>query len=239
MSPVFRTPCLKAALIALLCVMAMTPSVMAQESVEFKQKLAAMELTLFGKTFCKDTPIRRLERLEENFVEAQKQKEKGLPERINDIMERVKPSKEFLQKPDPCEEKDPEKSKGLMDKLIGGHQESEYIESNDYPLIKWKAVEIPKIEKAVVQLTSDFTHKGKGYGTLKYRVVVRLPEGSYFPRMFTVTFYDQNKFKLNKFVIGQGFFKDTGAPNQWEANDSVPFIEHDYKSARSYSVDIQ
>src|SRR5688572_15828445 len=41
---------------------------------EMRQQISAMEITLFSKTYCKDAPIRRIERLEENFSEPFKQK---------------------------------------------------------------------------------------------------------------------------------------------------------------------
>jgi hypothetical protein len=200
-----------------------------------------MEMTLFEKTFCKDKPIRRIERLEENFLDAKQQKEKNLPTRVDELMNRIRPSQDLLNRPDPCETAKSAKagraSKGLIDKLIGHPQEEEYFESNKYPVIKWKAIQIPEITDAVARLSTDFEPSARGIGRLKYKILIKLPEAP-FPRMFLVTLYDQNGFKLGYFAVSSRSFRETGTPNHWEANESQNFSEKDYKQARSYSVSV-
>ncbi len=88
-------------LAVLVVVTVLVPAALAQTS-EIRGQLAAMELTLFSRAYCKDTPIRRIERLEENFVEPSKQKEKDLPTRINELMDKIQPAERLLRSADPC-----------------------------------------------------------------------------------------------------------------------------------------
>lgn len=207
------------------------------QPAEMKQQLAAMELTLFEETFCKDKPIRRIERLEENFLDAAKQKEKDLPTRIKDLMERIKPTEEMLNKPDPCES---EKSKkGFLEKVYGPKTEEKEsnFESYNYPVINWKAVEIPEIPGSVAKLSTNFEGTKKGFGKLKYKLTIKVPQGA--PRYLYVTLLDADGFKLGTFLVQGGYFKDAGIPDHFEANESQPFAEKDYHKARGYAVNLR
>lgn len=228
--------------LALLCAMtliALMPPVFGRP-VTLRQKLAAMELTLFNKTFCKDTPIRRVERLEENFLDAQTQKDKELPTRLNDLMDRVKPAPDLLEQPDPCEEKPSNKdSTGFVGRLMGQHPDkNDCIESEDYPLKKWKALKIPELGDAVAQLTTDFEASAGALGKLKYKLLLKMPNENLVPRTFLVTFYDRNEFKLTSFAVNGQYFRETSDANLWEANESQPFSEKNYKQARFYRVNL-
>ncbi len=207
------------------------------QPAELKQQLAAMELTLFAETFCKDTPIKRIMRLEENFLDASKQKEKDLPTRINDLMERIKPTKELLEKPDPCEsDKYKKNERGLLEKFTGHQKESDYVESYNYPVIKWKAIQIPEMEDTVAQLTTNFDAPRKGNGKLKYQLLIKAQQ---VPRFLYITLLDKNGFKLNGFSVQGNYFRETGTPNYWEANESLIFTERDYKQARGYTINLR
>lgn len=226
---------MKLILTALAACLLLSNSALAQTS-QMRQQLAAMEVTLFGKAYCKDTPIRRLERLEENWVEPSKQKHKDLQTRIDELLAKVKPSEEALQQPDPCAvatEKKPSKSlfRGIMERPVEGA----WTERN-YPFIKWHGKQMESLDNSVAQLKTDYADLRSG--KMKYILTIKLPDKT-FPRSFVVTFLDEHGFKLNKFVVDGSQFQATeGQDNTrlWEAKEQTFFPEKDYKQARDYTV---
>lgn len=216
--------------------MIFSPIALAQPA-DMSQQLSAMELTIFGETYCKDRPIKRLERLEENFAEPSKQKDKPLQTRLSELMEKVQPTAEVLQRPDPCVTSDKPKkgAKSLFSGLAPRQPEGSWKERN-YPFIDWNGKPIDNVKDGVAQLKTDYANIANG--SMKYILMIKLPENTY-PRSYTVTFLDDHGFKLKPFtVFGPSFQSVEGADGAklWQAKEQTFVPEKEYKQARDYTV---
>lgn len=218
------------------------------QSIEMRQQIAAMEMTLFGHAYCKDRPIRRIERLEENFMEPSKQKEKDLPTRIDSLLEKIKPSPELLSTADPCEgttgahfwtaaSKQKAQSlgqpKGFMGMFAPAIQ-AENIRKYEYPYIEFAGVPWPGIDGGGVFLSTDFVPSGSSMGRLKYKILLK---AQYAPRVLYITLLDQRGFKIGIFPVdGRSFEQSPNGKNNWVASESIFFSEKDYKQVRDFSA---
>jgi hypothetical protein len=208
------------------------------QPTDIKRQLAAMELTLFSKTFCKDTPIRRIERIEENFTAASDQKEKDLRTRLNELLDKVQPSSELLQKPDPCEGSSKKGGRSLFNSIMTGMEVQGRWKQREYPFIDWGGRGILGLEKekATGFLKTDYDSRQLGY--VKYDFIVKLPERTY-PPFFTITLLDDHGFKLSSFTINGSMLTKVPTADgstAWQLKDHVRFRERDYKDARDITV---
>lgn len=222
--------------LSMVIAMIFSSAVFAQPA-DMSQQLSAMEVTLYGETYCKDTPIKRLERLEGILVEPSKQKDKPMQTRLSELMEKIQPTAEVLQRPDPCATtaKSKKGAKSLFSGLAPRQPEGAWKERN-YPFVNWHGKSIENIKQSVVNLKTDYANIRTG--SMKYILTIKLPENTY-PRSYTVTFLDDHGFKLKPFtVFGPSFQSIEGADGSklWQAKEQVIMPEKEYKQARDYTV---
>jgi hypothetical protein len=108
------------------------------------------------------------------------------------------------------------------------------IETNEYPILKWRAKALPDASGSIVRLWTKF-EEGPNKdtpGSLKYKLTLFK---AIRKDLREVQLLDAQGFKLMQFNAAD-FHDIPGAPDIVEARDTIPCPEADYKKVRDYSV---
>lgn len=128
--------------------------------------------------------------------------------------------------------------KSLIPKLFGkknASDEMSYIESFNYPVIKWKPVEVMGLENGVVKLNTTLDKNGRSPDQLRFTLEAQLP---YVQNNLLIKLMDKDGFKVYQFVVPARLLSPVGKDGRYEAQDTVRCDEQVYRQVRSYSVGI-